>query len=243
MAKQEWLYGVHAVQAVLDLHPERVLELWLQSDRREELAASASKLGISVQYQQKSKFQQRFEDCNHQGVVARCRPLPIKSDNELNDLLDQLENKNGHQIRLLVLDTVTDPHNLGSCLRSSDALGVDAVIAPKDKSVGLTPVVAKTASGAMESVPFFQVTNLARCLEQLKQRNIWVLGTAISEQAVSVRDFTIEGHWALVMGAEGKGLRSLTAKTCDQLLYLPMRGYVDSLNVSVAAGVFVSMLG
>ena len=166
----------------------------------------------------------------HQGVAARVTALPTA--HSLDDLLDQVE---GPPL-LLVLDGVTDPHNLGACLRVADGAGVHAVIAPKDNAAGINATEAKVASGAAETVPYFMVTNLARTLNELKERNIWVIGT--SDQATKTlyqTDFT--GAVALVLGAEGDGMRQLTAKTCDELISIPMQGAVESLNVSVASGV------
>jgi len=136
-----------------------------------------------------------------------------------------------------VLDSVTDPHNLGACLRTADAAGVHAVIAPRDKAVGLTPVVRKVACGAAETVPFVQVPNLVRALKKLQESGLWVVGAAIDEQAQPLYDATLQGPVAWVMGAEGSGLRRLTRETCDQLVSIPMSGSISSLNVSVATGV------
>jgi len=169
---------------------------------------------------------------NHQGVAARAKPVQAKGENELLSQLDALD---GAPL-LLVLDTITDPHNLGACLRTADAAGVHAVIAPKDKAVGITATVSKVACGAAESVPFYQVTNLARTLKELQDRGIWLFGTA-GEASESVYKTDLKGPIAIVMGAEGKGLRRLTREACDHLIHIPMAGDVSSLNVSVATGV------
>ena len=177
----------------------------------------------------------------HQGVAARTRPLPqVRS---LDALLEDLESAQAAlpvQERqaplLLVLDGVTDPHNLGACLRVADGAGAHAVIAPKDHAAGINATVAKVASGAAETVPYFMVTNLARTLMELKERNIWITGTSdAAPRTLYQADF--RGPTALVLGAEGDGMRQLTAKTCDQLVSLPMCGAVESLNVSVASGI------
>jgi len=166
----------------------------------------------------------------HQGVLARVTALA--QQNSLDDILDAVD---GPPL-VLVLDGVTDPHNLGACLRVADGAGANAVVAPKDHAVGLNATVAKVASGAAETVPYLMVTNLARTLGELKERNIWVIGT--SDQATkSIYEVDLKGPTALVLGAEGDGLRQLTAKTCDELVSIPMLGAVESLNVSVAAGV------
>ena len=237
MSKPEWLYGIHTVTAVLKKHPERILEIKLQDgrdDRRlQEVVDLAERYGVACQRVPKKSMDQQFEDANHQGVVARCRLAQAMDD---NGLLDLIEKKEGPCF-LLILDSVTDPHNLGAVLRSADAAGVDAVITTKDKSAGLTPVVRRVAVGAAEVVPFVQVTNLARLLKMLQERGVWIVGTELDETAKSLYLTDLKGPLALVMGAEGAGLRRLTREICDQLVYIPMQGDVQSLNVSVAAGV------
>ena len=166
----------------------------------------------------------------HQGVVARVAPLP--HSHSLDDTLDAVDGP----ALILVLDGVTDPHNLGACLRVADGAGAHAVIAPKDHAVGISATVAKVASGAAETVPYFMVTNLARTLGELKERSIWIVGTA-GEAEQTVYDMDLKVPTALVLGAEGDGMRQLTRKTCDVLARIPMRGAVESLNVSVASGV------
>lgn len=237
MSKPEWLYGIHTLVAVLKKHPDRVLEMKLQEGRDDqrltELARLAQKAGVSCQRVGKAQLDHQFPETNHQGVAARCRLAQALDENQLFEMLDR---KQGPAF-LLVLDSVTDPHNLGACLRSADAAGVDAVITTRDKSAGLTPVVRRVAVGAAEVVPFVQVTNLARTLQQLQARNIWLVGTELDASAKSLYDTDLAGAMAIVMGAEGTGLRRLTRETCDQLAYIPMQGEVQSLNVSVAAGV------
>ena len=171
-------------------------------------------------------------DGQHQGVAALCEGADVQDENFLSDLLVSLD----HPPLILVLDGVTDPHNLGACLRSCDAAGVDVVVAPKDRSVGITPVVKKVACGAAESVPLVVVTNLARTLKFLQQQGVWVVGTAGEAQQL-IYEADLSGPLALVMGAEEKGLRRLTRENCDLLVKLPMAGAVSSLNVSVASGV------
>jgi 23S rRNA (guanosine2251-2'-O)-methyltransferase len=170
----------------------------------------------------------------HQGVVARVDAVPqVKS---LDELLEQLEAAGEESPLLLVLDGVTDPHNLGACLRVADGAGAHAVIAPKDHAAGISATVAKVASGAAETMPYFMVTNLARTLGELKERNIWCIGTS-DDAEKTIYDVDLKGPVALVLGAEGEGMRQLTRKTCDELVRIPMRGAVESLNVSVASGV------
>lgn len=237
MSKPEWLYGIHTLAAVLNKHPERVLEMKLQDNRDDkrlgDIARLAQQAGISCQRVGKQQLDQQFPDANHQGVAARCKLAEALDENQLYDLI---ERKQG-PVLLLVLDSVTDPHNLGACLRSADAAGVDAVVTTKDKSAGLTPVVRRVAVGAAEVVPFVQVTNLARTLQILQEHNVWLIGTELDAKAKSLYDTDLKGSIAIVMGAEGSGLRRLTRETCDQLAYIPMQGDVQSLNVSVAAGI------
>ena len=228
---------MHAVKAVFDTHPERVLELYVlesrHDDRIDEILSLAKVVGVHVGEANKQELEKRAGVRQHQGVVARTRLAPVQGDAELNQMLDNLH----EPPFLLVLDTVTDPHNLGACLRSADAAGVHGVIAPKDKSVGLNSTVKKVAVGAAETVPFYQVTNLARCLRELKNRNIWCAGAVLDVAALSLYNVDLKGPLALIMGAEGEGLRRLTKEHCDQLLFIPMGGGVSSLNVSVATGV------
>ncbi|RZJ04306.1 MAG: 23S rRNA (guanosine(2251)-2'-O)-methyltransferase RlmB, partial [Haliea sp.] len=170
----------------------------------------------------------------HQGVVARVSA--VAQVTSLDELLEQLEESGVASPLLLVLDGVTDPHNLGACLRVADGAGAHAVIAPKDHAAGINATVAKVASGAAETMPYFMVTNLARTLNELKERNIWCIGTS-DDAEKTIYDIDLKGPVALVLGAEGEGMRQLTRKTCDDLVSIPMHGAVESLNVSVASGV------
>lgn len=237
MSKPEWLYGIHTIAAVLNKHPDRVLEMKLQDNRDDkrlgEIARLAQQAGVSCQRVGKAQLDHQFPDGNHQGVAARCKLAQALDENQLHEII---ERKQG-PVLLLVLDGVTDPHNLGACLRSADAAGVDAVVTTKDKSAGLTPVVRRVAVGAAEVVPFVQVTNLARTLQQLQEQNIWLIGTELDDKAKSLYETDLSGSIAIVMGAEGGGMRRLTRETCDQLAYIPMQGDVQSLNVSVATGI------
>ena len=238
MARQNsyLIYGLHTVQAVLERTPERVLSLQLDRTRKDErlnrIRELASQHGLAVENLASGQLDSRVEGAAHQGVVASVRPPAAVGEKELLTALDGLN----HAPFLLVLDGVQDPHNLGACLRTADATGVDAVIVPKDNACGLTATVSKVASGAAEIVPFYQVTNLARILRELQERNIWCIGLA-GEAESSLYETRLDGPLALVMGAEGKGLRRLTRDTCDALASLPMRGTVESLNVSVTTGV------
>ncbi|MCW1246726.1 23S rRNA (guanosine(2251)-2'-O)-methyltransferase RlmB [Pseudomonas sp. SAICEU22] len=235
MSQLEKIYGVHAVEALLRHHPKRVKQIWLaegRSDPRvQTLVELAGENRVAVGQAERREMDAWVEGV-HQGVVAEVSPSQVWGEAMLDELLDRTE---GAPL-LLVLDGVTDPHNLGACLRSADAAGALAVIVPKDKSATLTPVVRKVACGAAEVIPLVAVTNLARTLEKLQQRGLWVVGTA-GEAEVSIYDQDLTGPTILIMGAEGKGMRRLTREHCDYLVKLPMAGSVSSLNVSVATGV------
>ncbi len=230
------IFGLHAVTSLLNRNPGRVRRLLVQQGRRDErlqtLLDKAEAHRIKVIELAKAELEQRAGGGRHQGVIAECEPIKALSEKALDVLLDNA----GSAPLVLVLDGVTDPHNLGACLRTADAAGVAVVIAPKDKSAPLNATVAKVACGAAEVVPYIQVTNLARTLQSLQQRGIWITGTA-GEAEASVYETDLTGPCALVMGAEGKGMRRLTRENCDQLINIPMAGEVSSLNVSVATGV------
>ena len=235
MSDLEKIYGVHAVEALLRHHPKRVKQVWLaesrQDPRIQALLALAAESRVSVGNCERREMDAWVEGV-HQGVVAEVSPSQVWGEAMLEELLDRSE---GVPL-LLVLDGVTDPHNLGACLRTADAAGALAVIVPKDKSATLNATVRKVACGAAEVIPLVAVTNLARTLEKLQQRGLWLVGTAgEAEQELYQQDMT--GPTVLVMGAEGKGMRRLTREHCDYLVRLPMAGSVSSLNVSVAAGV------
>lgn len=235
MSDLEKIYGVHAVEALLRHHPKRVKQVWLaesrQDPRIQALLALAAESRVSVGNCERREMDAWVEGV-HQGVVAEVSPSQVWGEAMLEELLDRSE---GVPL-LLVLDGVTDPHNLGACLRTADAAGALAVIVPKDKSATLNATVRKVACGAAEVIPLVAVTNLARTLEKLQQRGFWLVGTAgEAEQELYQQDMT--GPTVLVMGAEGKGMRRLTREHCDYLVRLPMAGSVSSLNVSVAAGV------
>ena len=235
MNDTQLVFGIHAVDALLQRQPKRIVALWFQHGRNDQriqgLQQHAEQLGIRSHHVAREELDDKV-DGRHQGVVATVRESQPLRDRDLGLLLDALE----HQPLLLILDGVTDPHNLGACLRTADAAGVDAVIAPKDNSASLNATVRKVACGAAEVVPFIQVTNLARTLKDIQQRGIWITGTA-GEADKIVYDADLTGAVALVMGAEGKGMRRLTREHCDHLVKLPMSGSVSSLNVSVATGI------
>ncbi|QJD70347.1 23S rRNA (guanosine(2251)-2'-O)-methyltransferase RlmB [Marinobacterium sp. LSUCC0821] len=233
--KFEMVFGIHAVTTLLSRDPERVKKLFVVQGRLDQKIESildlAAGQGISVERVNKNRLDDRVQGV-HQGVVAEVKPMPQLGDKELDNLLDQIS---GTPL-LLVLDGVTDPHNLGACLRTADAAGVHAVIAPRDKSAPLNATASKVACGAAEAIPYFQVTNLSRTLTQLQERGIWIVGTA-GEADATIYQSDLKGPLALVMGAEGKGMRRLTRENCDLLINIPMAGEVSSLNVSVATGV------
>lgn len=237
MSNSHLIYGLHAVQSLLKRHPDRVLELQLaerRDDRRmQAIEALAREHGTKVVRVDAQTLQKALGDVAHQGVAADVLPLAPWSEDDLLSALAE-----AHSPLVLALDGVQDPHNLGACLRTADACGAMAVIVPKDRAAHLTPVVRKVAAGAAESVPLVSVTNLVRTLKLLKEAELWVTGAdAEATQTAAEVDFT--GGTVLVMGAEGAGLRQLTRHSCDYMVRLPQLGSVESLNVSVAAGMLL----
>jgi 23S rRNA (guanosine2251-2'-O)-methyltransferase len=232
---QAVLFGFHAITVRLKIAPASVRELHVDPSRRDArmrtLVERAVAAGARLIDSDDQRLAQLAGSARHQGVVARVLPLPAR--HSLDDVLDAVQ---GQPPLVLALDGVTDPHNLGACLRVADASGAHAVIAPKDHAVGINATVAKVASGAAESVPYLMVTNLARALGELKERDITVVGLSDDADA-SLYEIDLTGPLAFVLGAEGRGMRQLTRKTCDRLLRIPMAGAVESLNVSVAAAV------
>lgn len=228
------LFGFHAVAVRIKTAPQTVVECYVDATRRDarmrQFVDRAKEAGVRLLDSDELRLQALAGTHRHQGVVAKVYPLPVAKS--LDDLLDAVD---GPPL-LLVLDGVTDPHNLGACLRVADGAGAHAVIAPKDHAVGINATVSKVASGAAETVPYFMVTNLARTLNELKERDIWVVGTS-DEAPGTLYAADLKRPLALVLGAEGSGMRQLTAKTCDELVSLPMAGSVSSLNVSVASGI------
>ena len=231
------LFGFHAVGARLRVAAPSIHALYVDEQRRDarmqQLLQRASGAGVVPQPCSGERLTQLAGTSRHQGVVARAERLQLAQ--HLDQTLDALA-ASAQPALLLVLDGVTDPHNLGACLRVADAVGAHAVIAPKDHAVGVNATVAKVASGAAETMPYFMVTNLARTLGELKERNIWCIGTS-DDAPKTLYQVDLRGPTALVLGAEGQGLRQLTRKTCDELVSIPMKGGVESLNVSVASGV------
>ena len=228
------LFGFHAITVRLKTHPDSVKEVHVDGARKDarmrDFLQRASGCSARLIESDGTRLDKLAGTPRHQGVVAVVEVL--RRSHSLDDCLDAVS---GPPL-LLVLDGITDPHNLGACLRVADGAGVHAVIAPKDHAVGVNATVAKVASGAAETVPYFMVTNLARTLNELKERSIRIIGTS-DDASESIHEVDLSGPVALVLGAEGPGMRQLTRKTCDQLVRIPMRGVVESLNVSVASAV------
>jgi 23S rRNA (guanosine2251-2'-O)-methyltransferase len=237
MGEARLIYGFHAVTSRLRQHAAAVKELYLDQSRSDhrakDLAQLAQERGVRIMMVDGARLDGMTQHARHQGVVARVETATLARD--LDEVLDHLK----EPALLLILDGITDPHNLGACLRVADAMGVHAVVAPKDRAVGITPTVEKVASGAAEAVPFIAVTNLARTLRELKEREIWVIG-ADQEASQDLYAIKLDSPLAWVLGAEGEGMRRLTRENCDELARIPMLGTVESLNVSVSAGICLS---
>ena len=245
MSSHHVLFGFHAVGVRLKTAPASIVEIYYEPTRRDarmrQFLDRAKEAGVRLIEADGMRLSKLCGGHGHQGVAARVGAL--EQVHSLDELLEDLEasqlalpSEKRFAPLILVLDGITDPHNLGACLRVADGAGVHAVVAPKDHAAGINATVAKVASGAAQTVPYFMVTNLARTLNELKERNIWIIGTSdVAAQTLYQAD--LRGPVALVLGAEGDGMRQLTTKTCDQLVRIPMRGAVESLNVSVASGV------
>ncbi|MGF1688829.1 23S rRNA (guanosine(2251)-2'-O)-methyltransferase RlmB [Photobacterium japonica] len=231
----DMIFGIHAVNAVLASDPSRFIEVFVLKDRQDDrllpVINELQTLGITIQQAGRKALDDKVNGASHQGIIARVRPGKQYNENNLDDLLAGQENP-----LLLVLDGVTDPHNLGACLRNADAAGAVAVIVPKDRSAQLNATASKVACGAAEIMPLVRVTNLARTLRALQDKGVWVVGTA-GEATHDIYQSKLTGPLAIVMGAEGEGMRRLTRETCDDLIKIPMSGSVSSLNVSVATGI------
>lgn len=236
--EKEWIYGFHAIEAAID--EGNILQLWL-SDKRLDKRGQAilEKLKnnkIPVNMVNPNLISEKVgEEAKHQGIIAEIKVKSAQNEHALYQLLDRLD----HAPLLLILDGVTDPHNVGACLRSAEAFGVDAVIVTKDRACGLTPIVRKISSGSSERVPFIEVVNLARTLDTLKEMGIWIAGFA-GEAKETIFQANLTGALAIIMGSEGEGMRRLTKERCDFLVKIPMKGKIESLNVSVATGVALS---
>ncbi len=233
MKEPRVVFGFHAVLSRIRADPRSVVEIFLDETRKDarakDLVAVAQRAGVRLMLVPTQRLDGFYGGGRHQGVVARVETKNLEQS--LDEILEKVEKP-----MLLVLDGVTDPHNLGACLRVANAAGANAVIAPKDRAAGITPAVSKVASGAAEATPYLMVTNLARTLAEIKQRNIWAVGS--DERAEkTLYETELPDSIAWVLGAEGEGMRRLTRESCDLLVRIPMRGGVESLNVSVAAGI------
>jgi 23S rRNA (guanosine2251-2'-O)-methyltransferase len=235
MSEETLIFGQHAVRTLLERRPERASLLVLQKGREDaratELMRLAQAAGVRTEWRETRDMDRMAGGERHQGACLQIRATGALGEGALDEILDRAK-----EPLLLVLDGVQDPHNLGACLRTADAAGVAAVIVPRDRAAGLSPTVRKVASGAAETMPLIQVVNLARTLRWLKEREIWIVGTD-DEASSTVYGARLTGPLALVLGAEGAGLRRLTRECCDLLIGIPMQGVVESLNVSVATGV------
>lgn len=233
---RHFLFGFHAVTVRLKTAPGSIVEIRVDAARRDarmrQFIERVQQAGVQVVESNDAELTRWVDAGRHQGVVARVHAL--KPTHSLDDLLDDVEARGRGPALVLVLDGVTDPHNLGACLRAADGAGAHAVVAPKDRAVGLNATVAKVASGAAETVPYLMVTNLARTLGELKDRGLSVIGTS-DDAPLTLYEADLRGPLAWVLGAEGTGLRQLTRKTCDAVVRIPMHGAVESLNVSVAS--------
>jgi 23S rRNA (guanosine2251-2'-O)-methyltransferase len=231
-----WIVGINPVEGALSNDAARVSELLVEQGQRnarvQELAARAKSLNIPVHHRPREDLDKLAGEARHQGVVARYEAPPMGSENDIADLVEQA----GKDALFLVLDGVTDPHNLGACLRSAAAARATAVIVPKDRAVGLTPVVRRASAGGADRIPLIAATNLARALRTLKDAGVWITGLA-GDTNTSIYSIDLKGPVALVLGSEGEGMRRLTRETCDFVANIPMPGPMESLNVSVATGV------
>ncbi len=238
MSSPKVLFGFHAVGVRLKMAPQSIIEIHFEPTRRDarmrQFIDRVKEAGVRLIESDGLRISKLAGSHGHQGVAARVQT--IEQVHSLDELLENLEVSGAAQPLILVLDGITDPHNLGACLRVADGAGAHAVIAPKDHAAGINATVAKVASGAAETMPYFMVTNLARTLNELKERNIWIIGTS-DDASKTIYEVDLKGPVALVLGAEGAGMRQLTRKTCDDLVSIPMQGAVESLNVSVASGV------
>jgi 23S rRNA (guanosine2251-2'-O)-methyltransferase len=238
----DYLYGINTVRDLVKHNVKSINAVYVnaasKNKRVDTLRADAEAAGLNVELCDGEKFAELLQtaglddQANHQSVLASYKPQPAKDEKYLESLLK----RTSHSPLLLILDAITDPHNLGACLRAANAAGADAVVVPKDKSVGLNATVRKVASGAAETTPVIEVKNLARCLQNLQKAGVWIMGAA-GEADQSLYALDLAMPVAIVMGSEGSGMRRLTRERCDALFSIPMKGTVESLNVSVAAGV------
>lgn len=244
-SKQANLYGIHVANILLEKYPETIVSFFVQdglknNNRINEIVSLARQYGLTVNFVPKNKLEQLTDSVQHQGIAIQCKAnsiLKIKAEGELKDFFQEKLNKNdAHKFFILILDGIQDPHNLGACIRSAEIMGADCIIMPQNNSAPVNNTVCKISSGAALLLPVFQVVNLARVIKWLKEEGVWVYGTAMSE-STRLCDLDLKGSIALVMGAEGEGMRKLTTELCDQVFTIPMAGTIESLNVSVATGI------
>lgn len=236
MAKHEYYYGIHSVETLLELEPERVLTLFTLKERDnarlKRILQLAEPFGISIQQTSRDRLDKMAGLPYHQGLVAVVRALPTLREKDLDQLLSEKPDA-----LLLVLDQITDPHNLGACIRTAAAMGIHAVIVPRDKSASLTPTARKISAGGAEKVKFIQVNNLAKTLAHIKENFAYkVVGTFIDEQAIEIQKANLTGKIVIIVGAEDTGIRPIIQAQCDEKVFIPMSGALQSLNVSVATG-------
>ena len=233
---QDLLIGIHAVEAGLNYDAGNIVDLYVESGahnaRLKELSDRARDLGIKPHARDRAALDRMTGGARHQGVVARYNAPAPRSEADLQRLVEE----GGASALFLVLDGVTDPHNLGACLRSAEAAGVTAVVVPKDRAVGITPTVRRASAGAADRVPLVAATNLARALKALKDSGVWLVGL-VGDVDASLYSIDLKGPMAIVLGSEGEGMRRLTREACDFVARIPMRGGIESLNVSVATGI------
>lgn len=233
----EIIYGLHAIEKILEKQPETVIEFYIvnpkKTDKRKQaILGYAKQNGINIQTIEQKKLTKLCDTEKNQGIAIKVKLKAELGESNLKEMLDEINDKS----LFLILDNITDPHNLGAIFRTADVFGVNAIIAPKDKSVGITATVRKVASGATETVPFVRVSNLSRTIEQMKESGIWMVGTAMDTD-LEIKDVDFARPIGIIMGSEGDGMRKLTTKHCDYLAKIPLMGEVESLNVSVACGI------
>jgi len=231
----EWIFGIHALDSAIERHPENIVQIMLdknsKNQRLENLLNKAENLGLRLTTEPIQKLNRHCKD-RHQGIIALIKVPKLPDESDLKTEITTIDTP-----FILILDNIEDPRNLGACLRSADAAGVDLVIIPKHKSAGLTPIAKKTAAGAADSLKIYQVTNIVSALEILKNNGVWIAGTDLADGSTSVYQSDLKGPLGIVLGNEGKGIRPLVKKHCDFLIHIPMYGTVQSLNVSVATGI------
>lgn len=235
--KTNYIYGLHAVEQAVQSSPGSILNVWIQqsldSKSINAIRDIVKRLGLSIQTVPRTTLDKMSKNKNHQGVLIEVRKTVNKAEHDLDDIVEK--NKDGNPL-YLILDSVQDPHNLGACIRTADAAGVTAVIIPKDRAASINETVRKVASGAVENVIVVSVVNLVRAIKKMKDAGVWVVGTA-GDVEQSIYDLDMKAATAIVMGGEGKGMRSSVAKECDYVASIPIKGKIESLNVSVATGI------